>query len=151
MIEFKHHTGGREKYFKAEKVGDCVIRAIAIASGKDYKEIYDQLQRLQKNYALTRNNKTAQSMRRRSTHSVRAGVWKKVYHDYLLNNGFTWVPTMQIGQGCTVHLRADELPEGTLIVRLSRHLACVKDGVLYDTYDCSRGGTRCVYGYYLKQ
>ena len=26
----------------------------------------------------------------------------------------------------------------------------VKDGVLYDTYDCSRNGTRCVYGYWNK-
>jgi hypothetical protein len=33
-------------------------------------------------------------------------------------------------------------------VVLSRHYAAVIDGVLHDVVDCSRGGTRCVYGYY---
>jgi hypothetical protein len=55
---------------------------------------------------------------------------------------------MQIGSGCKVHLRADELPAGRLVVKLSRHLVAVIDGVIHDTYDCSRGGTRCVYGFY---
>lgn len=32
----------------------------------------------------------------------------------------------------------------------SKHLAAVVDGVLHDTYDCTREGTRCVYGYYVK-
>jgi len=27
-------------------------------------------------------------------------------------------------------------------------MAAVIDGVLHDAYDCSREGTRCVYGYY---
>ena len=57
---------------------------------------------------------------------------------------------MLIGQGCKVHLTADELLKGTLIVAVSKHLTCVKDGVIYDTYDCSRDGSRCVYGYYVK-
>jgi hypothetical protein len=62
--------------------------------------------------------------------------------------GLRWVPTMQIGQGCKVHLRRDELPQKGRLV-LSRHAAAVIDGVLHDTYDCSRGGTRCVYGYWI--
>ena len=58
---------------------------------------------------------------------------------------------MRIGSGCKVHLRADELPAGRLIdVRVARHLAAVIDGVIYDNHDCSRGGTRCVYGYYRR-
>ena len=55
---------------------------------------------------------------------------------------------MQIGAGCKVHLRADELPRGQLLVSLSRHSAAVIDGVLHDTHDCSRDGMRCVYGYW---
>jgi hypothetical protein len=55
---------------------------------------------------------------------------------------------MQVGSGCTVHLREDELPSGTLIVAVSRHLTVVKDGVIYDNHDPSRDGTRCVYGYW---
>jgi hypothetical protein len=55
---------------------------------------------------------------------------------------------MAIGSGCKVHLKADELPKGTIIANVSGHFVCVIDGVIQDTYDCSRGGTRCVYGYY---
>ena len=58
---------------------------------------------------------------------------------------------MFIGKGCKVHLDEKELPGGTLIVSVSKHLTCVKDGILYDTYDCTRGGRRCVYGYYKKE
>jgi hypothetical protein len=58
---------------------------------------------------------------------------------------------MQIGSGCKVHLRSDELPIGRLVVGLSRHSAAVIDGVLHDTYDCSRRGTRCVYGYWSRE
>lgn len=55
---------------------------------------------------------------------------------------------MQIGQGCKVHLRADELPQGRLVVSLSKHHSAVIDGVVHDTFDPNRDGTRCVYGYY---
>ena len=55
---------------------------------------------------------------------------------------------MQIGQGCKVHLRADELPPGRLVVSVSRHTTAVIGGVIHDTYDPAREGTRCVYGYY---
>jgi len=55
---------------------------------------------------------------------------------------------MQIGSGCRVHLRADDLPAGRLIVKVTHHLVAVIDGVIHDTHNCSRGGTRCVYGYW---
>ena len=67
---------------------------------------------------------------------------------YLDALGWTWTPTMQVGSGCRVHLRADELPAGRLIARCSGHLVAVVDGVIRDTYDPTRGGTRCVYGYW---
>jgi hypothetical protein len=57
---------------------------------------------------------------------------------------------MSIGSGCTMHVREDELPlvHDRLIVRVTKHLFAVIDGVIHDTSDPSRGGTRCVYGYY---
>jgi hypothetical protein len=82
--------------------------------------------------------------------SPREGVGRKVYDPYLAGLGWTWVPTMRVGQGCTVHLRADELPAGRLIVRVSRHMCAVVDGVVHDLYDPSRDGTRCVYGYWTR-
>lgn len=63
--------------------------------------------------------------------------------------GFTWTPTMSIGSGTTVHLRQGELPECERIVaRCSRHLVAVIYGVVHDTGDPCRGGTRAVYGYW---
>ncbi len=64
--------------------------------------------------------------------------------------GWVFVPTMGIGTGCRVHLRADELPRGRLIVNFSRHMSAVIDGVVHDIHDPCRDGTRCVYGYWFK-
>ena len=125
-----YNDGGRSKYFTAEHVGDCAVRAIAIGTGKDYKEVYDELKEL--NHGK----------------SCRNGTPKEVDKKWLRDHGWVWHPTMQVGRGCTTHLCEEELPKGTLIVQVSRHLTCVKDGVIHDTYDCSRGGTRCVYGYW---
>jgi hypothetical protein len=82
--------------------------------------------------------------------SPRAGTHRVVLKKYLEKLGWNWTPTMFIGQGCNVHLKKNELPNGTLIVSCSKHITVVKDGVLHDTYDCSRRGTRCVYGYWMK-
>lgn len=35
-MKFVYATGGREKYYDFIKVGDCVTRAIANATGRDY-------------------------------------------------------------------------------------------------------------------
>ena len=36
-------------------------------------------------------------------------------------------------------------------MRLSRHITAVVDGVIHDTHDPSRKGTRCVYGYWYQE
>lgn len=139
-MEFVYSDGGRSKYFKAEHVGDCATRAICNATGKDYKEVYDAIN------ALAKKERTGK--RKRGVSSARDGVYINTFKKYLASIGWEWHPTMQIGSGCKVHLRKEELPDGVLILNLSRHYTCVKDGVLYDTYDCSRDGGRCVYGYW---
>lgn len=148
-MKHQFNDGGRSQYFKGAKVGDCVVRAIAIASGLDYKKVYDDLYKLNAKYMFCKDTKVAKRLRKKSA-TPRNGNSKKVYHDYILGLGFKWTPTMLVGQGCKVHLKADELPSGKLITRLSKHLCAVIDGVINDTYDPSRKGTRCVYGYYQK-
>ena len=61
------------------------------------------------------------------------------------------MPTMKVGAGCQVHLRPDELPKEILIAKVSKHLTAIINGVIHDTHDPSRGGSRCVYGYYIKR
>lgn len=138
-MRWVYHDGGRAAAGFKGKTGDCVTRAIAIATGIPYRKVYDDLNELAK-LERPRNGK------KRS--SSREGVFRRTYQRYLESLGWEWVPTMKIGSGCQVHMRAEELPSGRIIVRVSKHLAAVIDGVLYDTHDCSRGGTRCVYGYF---
>lgn len=140
-IHFVLNDGGREAAGHKGLAGDCATRAIAIASGKPYQEVYDAINDLAKS--------ERRGKRKKKVSNARTGVFRVTSQKYLESLGFKWVPTMKVGQGCKVHLRADELPKGRIIVKVSRHLAAVIDGVLHDTYDCSRNGTRCVYGYYL--
>jgi len=65
--------------------------------------------------------------------------------------GWTWTPTMFIGSGCKVHLKASELPHGRIICSVSRHFCAVGDGAVQDTHNPTRKGKRCVYGYWAKE
>ena len=127
-----------------------MVRAIAIAASKPYIVVYEDLREANASYAVNKKNRLARSLNARGV-SPRNGNHRDVFHDYILEQGFNWVPTMQVGGGCKVHLMPDELPHGKLIVRLSKHLTALIDGVIQDTHDPSRGGKRCVYGYYIKQ
>lgn len=141
-MDFVFHDGGRAGAGYKGTTRDCVTRAIAIATEKTYQEVYDALNH------LAQAERTSKRKRKRS--SSRTGVFRQTYQHYLESLGWRWTSTMSIGSGCRVHLRAPELPQGPLIVKVSRHLTAVIDGVLYDTHNCSRGGTRCVYGYFSR-
>jgi hypothetical protein len=141
-MEFILHDGGRAAAGFKGKTGDCVTRSIAIATKRTYQEVYDALNH------LAQAERISKRKRRRS--SSRSGVFRQTYQTYLESLGWRWTSTMSIGSGCKIHLRPSELPRGPLIVKVSRHLTAVIDGVLYDTHDCSRGGMRCVYGYFSR-
>ncbi len=146
--------GGRAAAGFKGSAGDCVCRAVAIASGRPYAEVYK---------ALANGEGSQRATRRvgKRARSARNGVYvkRKWFRDYMASLGFTWVPTMRIGSGCQVHLLAGELPQRRLVVALSGHYTAVIDGVIYDTYDPTRCGLvnengvtrlshRCVYGYW---
>jgi hypothetical protein len=139
-LSFMYDDGGRAATGFKGDTGDCVTRAIAIATGKPYAEVY----------ALVNEHsaKERRGSRKRGKSSARTGVHKPTIRKIMAALGWQWVPCMQIGSGCQVHLRSDELPAGRLVVSVSRHLTAVIDGVIHDTFDPSRDGTRCVYGYY---
>jgi hypothetical protein len=142
MRGFQYDDGGRAEAGFKGSTDDCAVRAIAIATGLPYREVYDGI------------NEAAQSertgKRKRGKSNARTGVYRVTAHKYLKALGWEWTPTMTIGSGCKVHLRADELPAGRLILSLSKHYAAFIDGTLRDNHDSSRGGTRCVYGYWTR-
>jgi hypothetical protein len=137
---FRFHDGGRSAAGYRGHAGDCVVRSIAIVTGLPYQHVYDLVNR------ASIHERTG--TRKRGISNARTGVYKSSIHRVMQSLGWVWTPTMQIGSGCTVHLRADELPPGRLVVSVSKHLTAVIDGVIHDTHDCSRRGTRCVYGYW---
>lgn len=140
-MRFVFTDGGRKAAGFTGMTGDCVTRAIAIATERPYIEVYDAL-----NAIAQRHERRGK--RKRGISSARTGVHRTTFQRYLQSLGWTWTPTMQIGSGCRVHLCADELPAGRLVVCVSKHVVAVIDGVIHDTHDPSRDDRRCVYGYF---
>ena len=138
MAGWVFDDGGREASGYRGRTGDCVVRALAIATGENYGDLYREA--------------AAGMARVTGTRSARSGVSPKVYGPMLSRRGFIWVPLVTVGSRARVHLSAGELIDagarGRVIVRLSRHLCAVIDGTVRDTYDPSRGGRRMVYGYW---
>lgn len=143
-----YHDGGRAAAGFRGEAGDCVVRAVAIAAELPYLEVYESIFDLARPVPVRRR---AARDGAGYSRSPRKGVRKNVLRAFIEGTmGWKWTPTMFIGSGCTVHLRREELPPGRLIVRTSKHAVAVIDGVIYDTDDPSRDGTRCVYGYWQR-
>jgi hypothetical protein len=141
VIPWVYDDGGRADAGFKGKAGDCVARAIAIAAAIPYREVYDRL-------AQETGAQRAGKRGKRSA-SAREGIntKRKWFKDYMASLGFVWTPTMQIGAGCKVHLRSDELPDGRLIVSTARHYVAVIGGVVRDTFPPDHDAI-CVYGYW---
>ena len=138
-MNWKYDDGGRAAAGHRGTAGDCVVRAIAIATQQPYELVRQAC-------AEFADGDGTIGVHRKKTDYADRG-----FQDLLEAWGWRWVPTMRVGQGCTVHLRASELPAGRIIASVSRHLVAVIDGVAHDTHDPTRMGTRCVYGYFIKE
>ena len=139
-MKYNYNDGGRALAGFKGKTGDCGVRAIAIAMQRPYREVYDEMNKHLEGAVYT--------SKMRGESSSRTGIHRKFFDSYMLSKGWRWVATMRIGTGCKVHLRSDELPMGRIICSVSRHYVAVIDGVVNDNHDCTRGGNRCVYGYW---
>lgn len=133
MMPLVYDDGGRSKYFKG-RTGDCVCRAIAIASGMDYKEVYRGL---------------FSAMGRAPRKGLKTS--KKAFKDYMHGLGFVWVSLCSVGSTSSAHLIKGELPNGRLCCSAHHHYVAVIDGVVHDTWD-SRYNSWCeprrIYGYW---
>lgn len=141
-MKWIYDDGGRADAGYRGDAGDCCCRAFAIATGKPYKEVYELINKIGRENAHKGNRSG------NGKSSARNGVYKDDARKIADALGMKWTPTMKIGSGCNMHLRSDELPSGRIVCNVSRHFVAVIDGVIHDTYDCSRDGTRCVYGYW---
>ena len=108
-------------------VGDCVKRAITIASRKDYMEVQRDLNRLKKTTGCEKfdSNKNY-----------------KYYIEKVLGYSKLSFPAEKGKGRMTGLLFAIKYPKGNYILRMASHLSCCIDGVINDTWDCSE---KCVY------
>lgn len=169
-MKYQYNDGGREAAGFKGTAGDCVTRAVCIAAQMPYDEVYERLSRGMQTQRTTKRGSAKSSAR----NGVNTG--RKWFKDYMAAIGFEWISTMGIGTGCQVHLADGELPMGRLVVRVSKHVCAVIDGVIHDNHDPSeRAATiypahhadipkgayqmdngswcykpdRCVYGYWI--
>lgn len=107
-------------------VGDCTVRAIEKATGRSWGETY---------LALCVQGYIDCDMP--SANSV--------WGNYLRKIGYRRYIVPDTCPNCyTVEDFAEEHPKGTYIVALSGHVVCVKDGVIWDSWD-SGGGVPLYY------
>lgn len=144
-MDFVKSLGGREKYYHKTNVKDCVIRAICNATGNDYKKTYDEV----KTELIIYNRKLYRSSTKHN--SPRNGVPHNVTKKYIEKVlGWTY---HKIEPGSI--LGEYEFGKGTFLVNLNRHVTCIKDDVLYDSWDCSQGKGRkrnpMILGYWSKE
>jgi hypothetical protein len=108
------------KYLNLNPLGlsenDCVCRAITFASGLPYDVIREKLWITAELYDCERLCKYCYS-----NFITNVLKYKEVNCDSLTIGEF-----------------ADKNPFGTFLIRISGHLTVIKDGVLYDTFDCRR-------------
>lgn len=134
LLPYAYNDGGRSKYYKG-KASDCVCRAVAIASGKDYKEVYKAI------------SKATGTTARNGQYTQRVG-----FKRLMEGMGFRWTPCSSIGSHMAVHPVKGELPErGRLVCSVAGHYFAVVDGVVNDIWDSrynSFGQVRRIYGYW---
>lgn len=115
---------------KGKRVGDCVKRAIVLATGLDYMEVQRQLNAHKKvtGASVYNDNKN----------------WKSFVENVLkaIPIKIEVIPGEPRITGATF---GTYFPKGTYILRMARHLSCCIDGNLLDSWDCSE---KCVYKAY---
>ena len=140
-MKFQYDDGGRQEAGYKGKTDDCVCRALAIATGKPYQEIYDLIKELGGNPRVG---------------GIKTPLLKKIC-DTL---GGRYTATASVGKPSSVKLVEGHLPAGHVIVNLRKHVTAVIDGTLRDIYDCQNTswvdetgllheGKRTVYGYWI--
>lgn len=124
-----YDDGGRDQAgYQFREAGDCVARAIAIATQIPYEIVVDMIDK-------GHHGRKGDSQ---------SGAYQSVYGKILTALGWKRITTK-------AHLNSDEFPPGRLILEVSSHLVALIDGVIHDTYDPSEHGSRRVYAYWEKR
>jgi len=105
---YKHYNANPTNRYE----DDCVIRAISCATGKSWDYVYDYLSNIAQ-YEGTLLDK------------------KEFVRNYL-DRTFKRIPDAY----GTVGEISGMYPNNTLLITMTGHIVCSKNGVVYDTFDC---------------
>lgn len=97
-------------------IDDCVIRAISFATGLDYWKVFDDLCEIADEFDCNINTGTA-------------------FITYLSRLGYE---PREFTNKITVSKLANSCDSGTAIILVNGHVTCIKDGNIYDTWNCGR-------------
>jgi hypothetical protein len=101
--------------------GDCMIRSIVTATGVCYEDVHRIMYKL--GWRASRRS---------------AGDWREIVAKTLNKLGYTIEKIAITDPRHNAWSISQEFKEGTYIARMVGHVACIKDGILYDAWDCSR-------------
>jgi len=125
------------KYYQPNKkdikdtTGDCVVRALTKATGKDWLQVFEELIPIARELQCMPND-------------------KKCYTEYLKAQGcvYNGISNKAGTTRPTVASFARKHKHGTFVARVANHLVAIVDGHFYDTWDC---GYKSLYGYWEAQ
>lgn len=145
-LKFVYNDGGRAAAGFKGQTEDCVTRAIAIATGRPYREVYHTVNDV---IRLKKKN-----LRKPCTSSARTGVIPLLLTHIMKHFGFEHTNVTKITGTDIKHIsrenyKAGVFPEGVIIARLKRHVCVIKDGVVHDTFNPAEHGKTVLYGYWV--
>ena len=124
----------RNRYFNPNPLkkdtGDCVVRAMVKATGKDWDTVYNELFQLGFELKVMPNSDEA---------------WK----EYLERNGFIKhkITNKKGSKRPTVQSFSEKNKKGTFVLNVANHIVTCEDGYYYDVWD---SGEKSLYGYWEK-
>lgn len=115
---------------KKKIVGDCVIRAVSLALGESWEDVYSDI--AIKGFILADMPSSD-------------AVWSS----YIRGKGFKVKPLPDTCPACyTLRDFCKDHPKGVYIVKCAEHVVCVIDGDYFDTWD---SGDQIAYFYFTKE
>jgi hypothetical protein len=109
---------------------DCMIRSVSLVTDTPYDVVHNVM--YSHGWRASRRNSK--------------GRWEDHILKSLNNIGYKATkisfPAKKNQERMNGETICKQYPEGVFLLRMSHHLSCLKDGVIYDTFDCS---FKCVY------
>ena len=134
MIDYRYDDGGREDAGYRGRTGDCVVRAIAICTGEDYRAVYATMAEHMKSngYAASGNAYATRERNRKAPRSKGQIAARRVQDRVLEAYGFRKV---RLPAGARPTFTEAHHQFGDCVVGTTKHVAAIVNGALRDTFD----------------